>query len=131
MINITPQIRMNHANINYLKSLANQAVGMTAEALRTDIYNNQLMPFDTGALQNDLFVNRSRINQGIASLDSTKHYAARVYFHPEFNFQKVNNANAQALWYEMYQVGGSKSNFCSDTFAKIYRQLLNGSGGGV
>lgn len=43
-------------------------------------------------------------------------YARRLYFHPEYNFQKVNNPNAQGLWAEPWLPGGDRENFIPDTF---------------
>jgi hypothetical protein len=97
---------------------------MTAEALKTDVINEQVVPFDTGATQGNIFVNKSKSHLGVVSLDSTLKYARRIYFHPEYNFQTVNNANAKGLWYEDW-IRGGKSSFCRDTFAVFYRQLLN------
>lgn len=131
MLNVSSQVVLNQPNINHIKKLANQALEMTAEALRTDVINEQVVPFDTGATQGNIFVNRSRSHLGIVSLDSTLNYARRIYFHPEFNFQTVNNANARGLWYEEW-INGGKKNFCQDTFTVFYRQLLNRTvGGGI
>lgn len=130
MLNATPQVIMNTANIARLDRLKILALEMTGEALSADVDNKQLMPFDTGALQQDKFVDKTMSKSGKVSLVNSKNYSKRMYFHPEFNFNQTKNANAQGMWYEPYQ-SGAYSNFAQDTYAKIYRQLLNGTMGGI
>ena len=112
---------------------------MTAESLHTEIVQAQVVPRDTGLLQNEAFsVDRSKVDRGVISLVHSTPYARRLYFHPEYNFhreqwfdQKGNkhegNANAKGLWFEDW-ITGDKRDFCFDTFVRIYKRLL---GGGV
>lgn len=106
-----------------------KAFSQTAEALRTDVYQEQVVPFDSGELQRDIYVNEQKINSGIITLsqrsvNSTNplDYSLRMYFHPEYNFQTINNPNAQGLWYEMW-INGAKKHFLRDAFKKIYRRI--------
>lgn len=96
-----------------------RAFSQSVEALRTDVYQEQVVPFDTGQLQNDIFLNEQKINLGIITLSNTVDYSLRVYFHPEYNFQTVNNPNAQGLWYEMW-INGAKKHFLRDKFKTLY-----------
>ena len=122
MININSNIRINHAAINRIKQNNIKALEMTAEALKTEVINSQRVPKNTGALQNDITVNKKHSNKGHVSLDQTLDYSRRVYFHPEWNFNKTKNANAQGLWYD-YWIKGRGRNFCRDTFAEFSRRL--------
>ncbi len=99
-----------------------RALEKTAEALHTDVVQAQVMPRDTGHLQNDsTFVDYSQSKSGTVTLVSQTPYARRLYFHPEYNFRKVENPNAQGRWLEDW-ISGSKKDFCQNAFAKFYKQ---------
>lgn len=100
------------------------ALEQTTDALLTEVKNAQVMPFDTGNLQNEsTFVDYSHSSQGKTTISSSTSYARRLYYHPEFNFQKTNNKNAGGKWFDPWLKGGSRENFCNETFEKIYRRL--------
>ena len=81
-------VKMNFPRITQLTQAAVTALEMTAEALHTEVIQAQVMPFDTGNLQNEsTFVDYSESNQGKVSLASSTPYARRLYYHPEYNFQ--------------------------------------------
>ena len=65
----------------------------------------------------------SNSDKGVTSIVSTTPYARRLYFHPEYNFSTKEHKNAGAEWFIPWQKGGTRENFCVDTFAKIYRGL--------
>lgn len=99
------------------------ALEKTAEALHTEVVQAQVMPRDTGHLQNDsTFVDHSQSKSGIVSLVSQTPYARRLYFHPEYNFRTVENPNAQGKWLEPWITGKDKD-FCPKAFAAFYKQL--------
>ena len=105
-----------------LNDAQTKALEMTAEALHTDVVQAQVMPRDTGHLQNDsTFVDYSQSKSGTVTLVSQTPYARRLYFHPEYNFRKVENANAQGKWLEHW-ISGSKKDFCHNAFAKFYKK---------
>ena len=98
------------------------ALEKTAEALHTEVVQAQVMPRDTGHLQNEsTFVDYSQSKSGIVSLVSQTPYARRLYFHPEYNFQTKENPNAQGRWLEPWTVG-SKKDWCWKAFKKFYKQ---------
>ena len=100
-----------------------KALEMTAEALHTEVVQAQVMPRDSGHLQNDsTFVDYSQSKSGTVSLVSQTPYARRLYFHPEYNFRTVENENAQGKWLEPW-IDGEKKNFCKNAFAKFYKQI--------
>lgn len=99
------------------------ALEQTAEALHTEVISAQVIPFDTGTMQNDdTFVDYSESKNGKVSLVTTSPQARRLYFHPEYNFQTVNNPNAQGNWYEPW-IKGKYKNFCKSTFGKLYKKV--------
>lgn len=100
-----------------------RALEMTGEALHTEVVQAQVMPRDTGHLQNDsTFVDYSQSKSGTVTIVSQTPYARRLYFHPEYNFRKVENANAQGQWFEPW-LTGSEKDFCKKAFSKFYKKL--------
>lgn len=110
-----------------LKKIDNDAISClikTADALKTDLQQSQTMPFDTGELQNrSTFVDDSTANRGVVRVVSSTPYARRLYYHPEYNFQKDKNPHAGGMWFEPY-VSGNKKDFVKNTFAKFMRGKL-------
>lgn len=108
----------------YVKKLMQKALVETADALKSDLEQSQTMPFDTGALQNrSTFVDDSKKSSGVVSIVSDTVYARRLYFHPEYNYQKAHNKNAGGAWFEPY-ISGNKKKFANKTFAKILKGKL-------
>lgn len=121
---VSSKIKLNTGVINQLDSNAKRALRDTTDALLTKIKNSQVMPFDTGNLQNEsTFADYSQLEQGVTSIISSTPYARRLYFHPEYNFSREENIAAGGLWLIPWLEGGTRQNFCSRTFAKIYKGL--------
>ena len=73
------------------------ALEQTGEALHTEVVNAEVMPFDVGTMQNDdTFVDYSNSRYGAVSLITTSPQARRLYYHPEYDFQTINNNFAGA-----------------------------------
>ena len=116
--------KINHSANAYVKRLMTESLVETADALKSDLQRSQTMPFDTGALQNrSTFVDDSKKNRGTVSVASDTPYARRLYFHPEYNFQKIHNKNAGGMWFEPY-INGNKKSWVPKTFAKIMKGKL-------
>lgn len=111
------------AKIKKLTDAQITALEQTAESLHTEVVQAQVMPRDTGHLQDDsTFVDYSRSKSGTVSLISQTPYARRLYFHPEYNFRTVENPNAQGKWLEPW-ISGSEKDFCHNAFKKHYKRL--------
>ncbi|MFQ9479435.1 hypothetical protein [Waltera sp.] len=83
----------------------------------------QVFPRDTGNLQNEsTFVDYSESSQGKVSIISSTPYARRLYFHPEYHFQKTENPNARGEWYEDW-ISRKKSEYCQKAYKQIYRRI--------
>lgn len=124
MIKASSKVKLDMPRIKGLNQAAVSALEQTAEALHTEVVQAQVMPRDTGALQNEgTFVDTSRSGTGTVSSVSSTPYARRLYFHPEYNFQKDENPNAKGLWFEDWEAGGKHAEFCQNTFKEIYRRL--------
>lgn len=76
-----------------------------------------------GALQNEKhFVDASRSKNGYVGINVEGPYARRLYFHPEYNFDKGENPNAGGKWFEPYKDGGKKHSKVKEAFKRFYKQ---------
>lgn len=112
-------IELDMQAIRQLEEGVVKAARGTMEQIETDVVNSQTMPFDTGDMQNNqTFVattdNGARIVTGSPQ-------ARRLYYHPEYNFQRGKNDNAGGEWLESY-IDGDKKDFAEKTFAEIYKK---------
>lgn len=121
---VKSHIKLNLPRIKELSQAAVTALEMTAEALHTEVLQAQVMPFETGHLQDDAtFVDYSESRQGKVTLVSSTPYARRLYYHPEYNFQTDENPNARGKWYEDWLPGGISQDFAKEAFRKFYKKV--------
>lgn len=99
---------------------------LTMEALKTDVISDQVMPFDQGDMQNDnTFVDAHDFGDSIiAAIITGSPQARRLYYHPEYNFQRDNNHNAGGEWLQPW-IDGDKKDFVYDTFAELLKKEAN------
>lgn len=112
-------VRIYDDKIKDIKMKALDCLYLTAEALHTDLVQSQTMPFKTGTLQNESTYVQKKIEGDGVQIHTNTPYARRLYYHPEYNFSKVENPNAGAYWYETY-VSGDKKEFVKETFKKMF-----------
>lgn len=119
-VQVTSRVELNYSVLNMLDNAQFEALAQTADATLTELRDRQVMPFDTGNLQNDsTFVDDSQRDK--VSIVSSTPYARRLYFHPEYNYRRGNNASAGGKWFE---------SFLNDDFiANAYARLLKQRGG--
>lgn len=123
MFRVNSRVQLNMPQINRLQRAQVVALEQTAEALHIEVVQAQVFPRDTGNLQNEsTFIDYSQSNQGKVTIVSSAPYARRLYFHPEYNFQK-KNPNAKGEWYEDWLPGGRDAEFCTNAFKQFYRRL--------
>lgn len=119
---VTSTIKLNTKKIKQLNKSTTIALEKTIDALRTEVVQAQVMPFDTGTMQNDsTFADYSGSSKGQVKLITSTPYARRMYYHPEYNFQKTENPNARGNWYEQWITGKDKK-FCQNAFAQFYKK---------
>lgn len=124
-VKVSSTIKLNEAKLEELTRQQYISLAQTADALLTDLRDEQMMPFNTGNLQNDsTFIDDSQKMQGRVSIVSSTPYARRLYFHPEYDYSRTNNARAGGKWFEPY-ISGSKSDFA----VKAFKQLFKRNGG--
>lgn len=119
-VQVTSRVELNMSVLNMLDGAQFEALAQTADATLTELRDRQVMPFDTGNLQNDsTFVDDSQKDK--VSIVSSTPYARRLYYHPEYNFRRGNNSNAGGKWFD---------SFLNDDFIKsAYARLLKQKGG--
>ena len=121
-VQVSSTIKLNEAKLKELTKQQYISLAQTADAVLTDIRDEQLMPFDAGNLQNDsTSIDDSQQVQGRVSVVSTTPYARRLYFHPEYDFRRNNNARAGGKWFEPY-INGSKKEFIVNAFKELFKR---------
>lgn len=126
---------INKIRLKQLSVAAVRSLEQTGEALKTEVQQAQVIPRDTGNLQGEAFsVDRRESRQGKVRLVHSAPYARRVYFNPDgLKFHRMKwkssdgkehdgNPNARDHWYEDWMPGGSKQDFCINTFKHFYRR---------
>lgn len=124
-------VTLDMANINAIERQIQQAILKTANQIKADVQQAQTMPFaetyktkegaviEGGNLQNlSTFVDISEIGKNTAYIVNDTPYARRLYFHPEFNFNKTENPNAGGEWFEPY-ISGKKADYAQKVFERF------------
>lgn len=116
--------KINRTNLKIMNSLMQKNLIKAVDAMKTDIVQSQVMPFDTGNMQNrSTFIDEKNVKKGYVLLVVDTPYARRLYFHPEYTFKTDKNANAQGEWFEPW-ISGNKKKFLSMSFARFMRKDL-------
>lgn len=130
MANRRSRVTLFHRQVQQLTEAQTAALEKTVEALHTEVQQAQVMPRYTGALQNEkTFVDKTNAKNGKVLLVSEGPYARRLYYHPEYNFNKEENPDAKGRWLEDWMPGGRKENFVQETFAENLRREMRRQGG--
>lgn len=117
--------KFNLAGIKQLDKNVQDCLEQTAEVLHTEVQTAQVMPMDTGTMQNDdTFVDYSQSSKGFVDIVTTSPQARRLYFHPEYDFQTINNPNAKGKWWEDWLPGGIYEDFAQKAFSELLRRKL-------
>lgn len=120
---VSSKIKLNIPVVKQLDKAKQQALEQTGDALLTQVKNTQVMPFDTGNLQNEnTFEYCAQSWNGTVKIVSSTPYARRLYFHPEYNFSRNENIAAGGKWFSPWLEGGTRQNFCSRAFVRLYRK---------
>lgn len=123
------EIKLDAAAIARLGEAAQEAALATMEAVKSDLVSSQTVPYDNGTMQGsietqDQWRAGDELHTILSTGDSDSPQARRLYFHPEYNFQRGNNPNAGAAWYAPYEAGGEKTAFIPETFASLMKEKL-------
>lgn len=123
MLKVGSAVKLNTGAIRGITDTANQALVRTAEALHDEVVKAQVMPYQTGALQNgSTRIDTADSAAGRVALVSSTPYARRLYFHPEYHYSRVENSAAGGRWYKRWLPGGSQQSFARREFIKFYQK---------
>lgn len=124
MIKANSTVKLNMAAIGQLSRAQIVALEHTGEALRGEVKDAQVVPMKTGNLTGEaFFCDYSEESQGKATLVHNTPYARRLYFHPEYHFNKEFHENAKGKWFEDYVPGGKHDQFAQKKYKEIYRRI--------
>lgn len=159
MANRRSRVTLFRRSVQQLTEAQTAALEKTVEALHTEVQQARVMPRKMGTLQGDAtFEDKTNAKDGKVMLVTNTYYARRLYYHPEYNFNRVSwdervygkrgknkknggeykgklvhhegNANAKGRWLEDWMPGGRKENFVQETFAENLRREMRRQGGG-
>lgn len=117
------KVNMNNAALRKLQQAQLIALEQTAEAVKTDVIAKNVIPFDSGTLQNEsTAIDALRIKRGHVTISSDTPYARKAYFHPEYDFKQDKNPNAQGRWYDDW-INGKYKDFAPNAYRKLYKKL--------
>ena len=118
-VQVTSRVELNYSVLNMLDGAQFEALAQTADATLTELRDRQVMPFDTGNLQNDsTFVDDTQ--KTTVSIVTTAPQARRLYFHPEYNFKRGDNPNAGGKWFESFL----NDDFIANAYARLLKQRV-------
>ena len=116
MAGVNGRLIINRQAVKRLDKATQTALEKTAESLHTRVVQSQVMPFDTGTMQNEqFFVDSKDSKKGKVSLVVSTPYARRLYYHPEYNYQTVNNPKAGGHWFDPW-INGKQKDYAQKAF---------------
>lgn len=106
-----------------------EALELTVEGAKdsilSDIMAAEVVPKQTGELERSADISTGKVKRGKVTISYDTPYARRLYWHPEYNFRKDKNRNAQGKWLEAW-ADGKKTKSVRDTFKRILKKLAGG-----
>lgn len=92
--NVKLDVPMNEIQSNYQKAIERTQYILDEQILKD---SNYYIPMDERELMNSS-LRASEVGNGLLRWDTP--YARRLYYNPQYNFQKDENPNASGLWFE-------------------------------
>ncbi len=123
------EIKLDLAKLSGISRAAQDAALEAVGTLRGEVIDTRVMPFDNGILQNSMGAPQQEI-QGdeirtmLCAGGGDVPYAKRLYYHPEYDFQKGNNENAQGEWLKPWLPGGELEGFLPDAFERLMKARI-------
>lgn len=131
------EIKLDMQAIKAIEDAAVKSAEVAMEQVRTDLVSSQTLPADQYVLQNGgMYVGSKKSYQGYSNKESVINVssgdevhislvndvpqARRLYYHPEYHFQKKNK-NAGAAWLEPY-ITGSKKDLAENEFVAEFKK---------
>lgn len=136
MIKVNSRVIINKPKIKALERKQIKALENTAEYLHTEIV--PYIPYNDpdekekayllsrgestgGTLSGEAtFVDTSESGLGKVSIISSTPYARRLYYHPEYKFDKGEHPLAKGKWLEDFEAGGSRAKEIPAVFNRFF-----------
>lgn len=132
------EIKLDMQAIKAIEDAAVKSAEVAMEQVRTDLVSSMTLPADTYVLQNGgQYVNDPKEYQGYKNDKSIIEYrndkdihvalvndvpqAQRLYYHPEYHYQRGKNLNAGGAWLEPY-ITGSKKDLAKNEFVAEFKK---------
>lgn len=116
------RVEIDHRAIRKLDRAAIEALKKTGEWLHTEIGQAQVVPMDKGTLSGEaFFCDDKDAENGSVSLVHSTPYARRLYYHPEYHFNKEYHAHAQGEWFKPW-IDGKQAGSVEKAYAKFYQR---------
>jgi hypothetical protein len=126
---VKARTRMDPRAVKRISDAAIQALEMTMDASKdsilADIMVAEVVPKQTGDLERSVHIDDSNSKKGKVTLIYDTPYARRLYFHPEYNFRRDKNRNAQGMWLEEW-ANGKKDNVVKRVFKDLWKRFSGG-----
>lgn len=122
MIKIKANLKLNPKAIKKIVDAAIKALPLTMEAMKTEVNNMQVVPKETGNLEESAVTGAENIR---AFISYNTPYARRLYYNPQFNFRTDKNPNAQGRWLDSF-IYGPKKMWLTQTYGEFLKQLSGG-----
>lgn len=134
---VRSRVKIYNDRVKKLEKAAVAALEKTTEYLHKEIVQAQVVPRDTGALQDEKFYeNYEDLERGKTELVFEGPYARRLYYHPEYNFNREvyiddkgvkheGNPHAKGKWMEDWAKGGKKEKDVVRAFKENYRREID------
>lgn len=132
------EIKLDMQAIKAIEDAAVKSAEVAMEQVRTDLVSSSTLPADQYVLQNGgMYVGSKKSYQGYSNKESVINVssddevhislvndvpqARRLYYHPEYHFNKGNNLNAGGAWFEPY-ITGNKKDFAENEFVAEFKK---------
>lgn len=123
MMKVKATLKLNPQAIKKIEDAARKALPLAMEAMKTEINNMQVVPKETGNLEESAVTGVGEENKGFISYNTP--YARRLYYNPQFNFRTDKNQYAQGRWLDSF-IHGNKKEWLAKTFGTLLKQLSGG-----
>ena len=119
---VKASLKLNPQAIKKLEEATKKALPLTMEAMKTEINNMQVVPKETGNLEESV---KTGVEKGKGYISYNTPYARKLYYNPQFNFRTDKNPNAQGRWLDSF-IYGPKKMWLTQTYGELLKQLSDG-----
>lgn len=121
--NVKSTVKIYNQRVRRIEKAERLALEQTAKELQSEIRDALVIPMDTGALHDTkFFIDYSMSAEGKVELVHEGPYARRMYYHPEYHFNKDEATNAKGKWFEDWLPGGREAYKVNEKFAEFLRR---------